>query len=391
MSECATRDHLPVRNLLTSSDSISPDTRAAVLAERFYAEPELDALPLVKDGYPCGLASRGKILTTLAIRFGFALYGKEPISAIADMNPLIVHWDDTLEEVLSRAMVREFHDIYDEILVVDDEKKYVGRLSVKRLVVEQGNLLAQSIAQRELAMSKAAEIEKLNAMKSGFMAHVTHELRSPIHAIVGMTELMAVKFSRQQLDEFPKYLSLLTTSSLNLRTLVNDILDLAKIEAGRMEVFEEDFILGELLEEVFETCKLLAGSKPLAIEIDCAAPIGSRSGRFCSIWRAMPSNTVIAASSSLRLSWMNGSIFPSRAPGSASRRRTWRGCSTPSVNLRTPKPAVMKGPDWGLPSPSNWFDCWTARSMSTAPMVSAVGSMFGSPVRPVSRSRRRVK
>lgn len=272
MIECTAKDNLPVRELITSSEHISPDTRILTLADRFYNEPNLDSLPLVTDGHPCGLASRGKILTTLAIRFGFALYGRKPISIIADMTPLIVHMDDTLNEVLGQAMARSFNDIYDAILVVDDDDKYIGWLSVKQLVIEQGNFLAKSIAQRELAISKAIEIEKLDKMKTSFMAHVTHELRSPITAIVGFAELMQMRFARQQLEDFPKYLSLLSSSSQNLRSIVNNILDLSKIEAGRMEVFNEDFSLCELLSEVLETCKMLVGEKPLAIEVDGPDP-----------------------------------------------------------------------------------------------------------------------
>lgn len=265
-------EHLPVRDLIVSSESISPDTRISALAERFFSEPELDALPLVRDGFPYGLAVRNKILTTLGTRFGFALYGRKPISAIADMTPLLVHQDESLDKVINQAMAREFQDIYDEILVVDDADKYVGLLSVKRLVIEQGNHLAQSIAQRRMAIERTAEIHKMNETRSSFMAHVTHELRSPLHAVVGLIELLRLKFSQQKLDEFPKLLELLTTSSANLLTIINNILDLSKIEVGRMEVYADEFVLGDLLQEVIETCRVLAGEKPLTIELVCAQP-----------------------------------------------------------------------------------------------------------------------
>jgi len=263
---------LTVCKLISNSEAISPETKVAELADRFYSEQELDALPLVSNGFPCGLASRSKILTTLATRFGFALYGKKPISVIADMHPLIVHQNDLLETVLDQAMTRNFRDIYDEILVVDDNGKYIGRLSVKRLIIEQGNCLTQSQAQRQLALTKAAEIEKMNDLKSSFMSHVTHELRSPLHAIVGLAELMEMNFSQQKLEEFPKFLSLLSTSSVNLLAIINNILDLSKIEVGRMEIFSEEFVLADLLNEVLETCKLLAGDKPLTIEFNCSKP-----------------------------------------------------------------------------------------------------------------------
>lgn len=267
-----TSEELTVHDLINNSEAISPETQVSVLAERFYAEKELDALPLVKNGFPCGLASRSKILTTLAIRFGFALYGKKPIRVIADMDPLIVRHNDSVEQVLDQAMLRDFRDIYDEILVINDQDKYIGRLSVKRLIVEQGNCLTQSMAQRQLALAKAAEMEKMDAMKTSFMAHVTHELRNPVHAIIGLTELMELNFGQQKTDDFPKYLSLLSTSAINLRAIINNILDLSKIEAGRMEIIVENFSLGDLLDDVLETGRVLNADKPVIFEIECENP-----------------------------------------------------------------------------------------------------------------------
>lgn len=260
-----------LKEMIDCSEAISPETRVSELTERFYSEPDLDSLPLVVDGYPCGLAVRGKILTTLAIRFGFALFGKKPIRVIADMNPLIVSHRESLEDVLNQAMTRNFQDIYDEILVVDDDDRYLGRLSVKKLVIEQSSRLAQSMAQREVALARTAEMEKINDIKNSFMAHVTHELRSPVHAIVGLAELMENRFQAEQLDDFPKFLSLLSKSSANLRAIINNILDLSKIEAGRMEVLVEEFDLDDLLTEVLETCKVLAGDKPLKLELEVTA------------------------------------------------------------------------------------------------------------------------
>lgn len=265
-------ENLPVRELMTSRVSVSPDTQISVLAERFFAEAELESLPLVCDGFPYGLAVRNKILTTLGTRFGFALFARKPIRTIADMHPLLVHQDENLNTVLSQAMARDFQDIYDEILVVDDADKYVGMLSIKRMIVEQGNHLAQSIAHRRMAVERAVEIQKMNEAKSSFMAHVTHELRSPLHAIVGVIELLKMNFAEEKLDHFPKLINLLATSSTNLLAIVNNILDLSKIEVGRMDVHCEDFVLGDLLQEILETSKILAGEKSLAIELDCAQP-----------------------------------------------------------------------------------------------------------------------
>jgi signal transduction histidine kinase len=141
------------------------------------------------------------IFSILFRHFGFELYGRFPITEIADRQPLTVGETERLDLVLDRAMRRDFEDIYDEIVVLDSEGRFKGLLSVKRLVVEQGNVLAQSLAQREMALAKAREMKKVTDLKSRFIAHVTHELRSPVNAIIGLSELMKLALERGQVEQ----------------------------------------------------------------------------------------------------------------------------------------------------------------------------------------------
>jgi len=256
-----------VGHLISSHEQVSPASRVENVADRFFAERDLEALALVEEGHPCGLATRGKVMSTLFHRFGFELFGRDPILEIADRHPLIVGADENLEAVLDRAMRREFRDIYDEILVVDENGRFKGLLSVKRLVVEQGNTLARSMAQKEMALTKAREMKRVTDMKSQFIAHVTHELRSPVNAIIGLAELMQLSAGEGQAGHLREKLSLLSSSAVNLRALITNILDLSKIEAGRMDVIVEDFDVAALLEEVAETTRILLGEKPVFLEV----------------------------------------------------------------------------------------------------------------------------
>ena len=256
-----------VGTLVSSQQTISPATRIADVADRFFAERDLEALALVEDRRPCGLATRSKIFAILFRRFGFEIYGRYPISEIADGQPLIVDEEQRLDLVLDQAMQRNFEDIYDEILVVDSVGCFKGLLSVKRLVVEQGNALAQSMAQRETALAKAREMQKVTDLKSQFIAHVTHELRSPVNAIIGFSELMKLGLERGQLEPVREKLALLASSAVNLRAIITNILDLSKVEAGRMDVVVEFFDLADLLLEVAETTRVLLGDKAVAVEV----------------------------------------------------------------------------------------------------------------------------
>lgn len=261
----------PVRGLISSRDAVSPGLRVEALADRLFVEQDLEAVALVDEGRPCGLATRAKIMSILFNRFGFELFGRDPILEIADRDPLIVRTEEYLEAVLDKAMRRDFKDIYDEIVVVDQEGLFEGLLSVKRLVLEQGNALAQSIAQREMALTKAREMKKVTDMKSRFIAHVTHELRSPVNAIIGLSELMHLSVKGGHTHQLAEKLSLLSSSAINLRALITNILDLSKIEAGRMDIIVEEFDLAALLREVAETTRILLGSKPVALDMAAAA------------------------------------------------------------------------------------------------------------------------
>jgi signal transduction histidine kinase len=265
------QNHLQVGALISSCRHIPPATRVHEVADRFFADPDLEALAIVEGGKPCGLATRGKVMSILFNRFGFELFGKDPIMEIADRSPLTVVEDENLGAVLDRAMARDFLDIYDEIVVVSADGLFKGILSVKRMVVEQGNVLAQSVAQREMALTKAREMKKVTDMKSQFIAHVTHELRSPVNAIIGLAELMQLAVEGGQAQQLPEKLSLLSSSAVNLRALITNILDLSKIEAGRMDVIVEEFDLVALLNEVAETTGILLGEKPVVLEVTAGA------------------------------------------------------------------------------------------------------------------------
>lgn len=267
MANAPQNDSPSVGTLITSRETIPPATRIAEVADRFFAGRELEALALVEEGRPCGLATRSKIFAILFRRFGFELYGRYPITEIADRQPLTVGEEERLDGVLDQAMRRDFEDIYDEIMVVDGEGRFKGLLSVKRLVVEQGNVLAQSLAQREMALAKAREMKKVTDLKSQFIAHVTHELRSPVNAIIGLSELMKLGLERGQVEQSREKLALLASSAVNLRAIITNILDHSKMEAGRMEVVAETFDLAALLREVAETTRVLLGDKPVAVEV----------------------------------------------------------------------------------------------------------------------------
>ncbi len=168
-----------VGQLVASREQVAPSVRVKDVAERFFQEQNLDAIAVVDCREPVALVARSKLLFSLFRRFGFELYERKPILRIADTEPLLVHEGESIDVALDKALSRPFQDIYDDIVVVDDNSFFVGLLSVKGIVIEQSNALANSMVQKELANERAKELEKVSKIKSQFIANVTHELQGP--------------------------------------------------------------------------------------------------------------------------------------------------------------------------------------------------------------------
>src|SRR5450432_2713822 len=116
----------------------------------------------------------------------------------------------------------------------------------------------------QLAESNVALYES-NRLKSEFLANVSHELRTPLNSILGFAELLKESVVGEPDAKAVRYLQNIVTSGHNLLDLINDLLDLAKIEAGRMEVRAEQLSLTDLFEALISVLKPLTEPKSLTI------------------------------------------------------------------------------------------------------------------------------
>jgi signal transduction histidine kinase len=258
---------LSVGELIVSKEHTTPQNLVNNVAERFFSSTDLDAMAVIEGTEPVGLVTRPKLLFTLFRRFGFELYGKHPVIAIADTMPLIVPENERLDVVIDKALERTPQDIYDEIIVTSAAGAYKGLLSVKQLVVQQSNALASSVLQKEIASARARELEKINQVKSRFLANVTHELRSPVNAIIGLAELLRMSADKGSIEQIKERLSFMISSATNLRTVITNILDLSKIEAGKMEVSYQEVNAVSLINEIAETTRIFLGKKPVTVAV----------------------------------------------------------------------------------------------------------------------------
>ncbi len=116
----------------------------------------------------------------------------------------------------------------------------VRRMGAKRLVVALRDARAQK--RRELELDEARVVaEQQNAGKSRFLANMSHELRTPLNAIMGFSDIMRQRLFGPMSDRYSEYAELIHESGAHLLELINDVLDMSKIEAERFELAREDF------------------------------------------------------------------------------------------------------------------------------------------------------
>ncbi len=116
------------------------------------------------------------------------------------------------------------------------------------------------------------ELQRANSLKSEFLANMSHELRTPLNAIIGFSELLLDAGARSLNEDQKDYVADILSSGRHLLELINEILDLSKIEAGKMRLSLEEFEIGPVVEEAMALLRVEAGRKHIELVADVAQP-----------------------------------------------------------------------------------------------------------------------
>jgi two-component system cell cycle sensor histidine kinase PleC len=152
---------------------------------------------------------------------------------------------------------------------------YATRERMMRLEIERGALIDNLKTAKEDSDSARERAEEANRAKSAFLANMSHELRTPLNAILGFSEIIHARaMGREATDQYSEYAGYIHGSGEHLLSLINDILDLAKIEAGRMVLRETEIDLRGIMDDTAKmmSAKAVAGGLSLSVHVDRSFP-----------------------------------------------------------------------------------------------------------------------
>jgi signal transduction histidine kinase len=156
-----------------------------------------------------------------------------------------------------------------EELAVSAMKQGASDYLLKDRLARLGQAVAHALEQRRLR-SEGKQAEAASRHKSAFLANMSHELRTPLNAILGFSELLAQQTYGPLTQKQARYVDNIHTSGQHLLALINDLLDLSKVEAGKLELHPQAFHLREALEAALHTIRLQAEAKRQLLHLQVA-------------------------------------------------------------------------------------------------------------------------
>ncbi len=249
---------------------------------RFLNNEDLALIPIVQNKRVEGVLFRSRFLEKQFIgklSYGMHLTKYKDVSYVMEQQFLAMDSDMSLEDVASNLKSNKV----DSHICVTSEGEYIGIASITDLLdaLNEKHLrkLADELRERTAVAEKLREAqvaaETANRAKSTFLANMSHELRTPLNAIIGYSEMLLEEAEELGQAEFASDLNKITSAGKHLLSLINDILDLSKIEAGKVELYLETFDVADMIRDVSTTISLLVEKNKNKLQVICPGNIGS--------------------------------------------------------------------------------------------------------------------
>jgi len=173
--------------------------------------------------------------------------------------------DHALSYQRVEILAKELQEKNELLISQNEELKAQG----EELIALNEELKAQAeelSAQKKALEEKTRQVEEANRLKSEFLSNMSHELRTPLNAILGMTKLLKAGVGGKITEKQRDYLDIIERNGENLLALINDVLDLSKIEAGKVEIIWNKIFLKEFINELLKSVRPLAEEKGLILK-----------------------------------------------------------------------------------------------------------------------------
>ncbi len=225
-----------------------------------------DSLPVIVSGL---MEIKIKYLLLLPILYNNKITALLELGSINKPNDEVVDYLEKIKSQLaigitnSKAFVQMENFVAELKKLNDDyQKQNIQIKQQNETLIELHNELREQAEELERQKEKAEESTRI---KSQVLASMSHELRTPMNSILGLTELILEKAHLETKNK--ERLEVVLNSGKRLMHLINDILDLSKIEAGKMEIRYEDVILDEMIEEISASITPLVSKKGIGFQI----------------------------------------------------------------------------------------------------------------------------
>jgi signal transduction histidine kinase/DNA-binding response OmpR family regulator len=222
----------------------------------------------------------------LAIAVAFRLGGRftQPITELAQVSTSVRRTHNYAERVESTASgeIGELIESFNAMLgtienkTAELEQARTTAEGAKEQLEEANRTLEARVEDRTKLLAKAVkDAEEASKAKSSFLAKMSHELRTPLNAIIGYSEILREDAVDDGDTRTAEDLDKVLNAARHLLGLINDVLDISKIEAGKMELYLETFDIPKTVHEVIATAQPLVGKKGNVLALDCPPDIGA--------------------------------------------------------------------------------------------------------------------
>ncbi|MEH1772871.1 ATP-binding protein [Nostoc sp.] len=240
---------------LAGTDQLYPSDRLPILRALQGESTRVDDMEIRYDDKIIPIEVLGKPIYDESGNLGFAIATFFDIAQRKQTEKLLAEYNRTLEAQVKKR-TEEFQQVIEQLQTTQEE------------LIQSQEIAAQ---EQQAAIREAARSAAANLAKSEFLANMSHELRTPLNAILGFTQVMSRDYSLS--GEHQENLAIINRAGEHLLNLINDILEMSKIEAGRITLNCSSFDLIHLLKNLEEMLHLRAASKNLELRFEYAQDI----------------------------------------------------------------------------------------------------------------------